>query len=292
MNTLDTDAVIPVTDSVTPLPGSGTGRPAATWHRARVLASTPHGRGHHFLRLEAPSIARTCQAGQFVMLTAARDEDTGPVLPRPMAVYARDPQAGTIDILLGVVGDGTRRLASFRPGERMLVVGPLGRGFRITRGTRRVLLVGRGIGTCSLTTVAQECTGTEVEIVAVASGRSADRVVGADVYRAAGVTRLHEVTDDTGSSEVTRLRDMLTADLDQAPPQQIMTCGSERLARLCEELGRRWAADVQVSLEAHMACGLGYCHGCATGTRSGPEESPLICADGPVFRLTHPDTDR
>ncbi|MFW6722542.1 dihydroorotate oxidase electron transfer subunit [Streptomyces sp. MAR4 CNY-716] len=292
MNTLDTDAVIPVTDSVTPLPGSGTDRPAATWHRAQVLASTPHGRGHHFLRLEAPSIARTCQAGQFVMLTAARDEDTGPVLPRPMAVYARNPQAGTIDILLGVVGDGTRRLAAFRPGERMLVVGPLGQGFRITRGTRRVLLVGRGIGTCSLTTVAQECVGTEVEIIAVASGRSADRVVGADVYRAAGVTRLHEVTDDTGSSEVTPLRDMLTADLDQAPPQQIMTCGSERLARLCEELGRRWAADVQVSLEAHMACGLGYCHGCATGTRSGPEESPLICADGPVFRLAHPDTDR
>ncbi|MFJ6661856.1 dihydroorotate oxidase electron transfer subunit [Streptomyces sp. NPDC091377] len=209
-----------------------------------------------------------------------------------MAVYGRNPQAGTLDILLGVVGDGTRRLASFRPGERMLVVGPLGRGFRIARRTTCVLLVGRGIGTCSLTTVAQECAGTEVEIVAVASGRSPDRVVGADVYRAAGVTRLHEVTDDTGSSSVTQLRDMLTANLDQAPPQQVMTCGSERLARLCEELGRRWTADVQVSLEAHMACGLGYCHGCATGTRSGPEESPLICTDGPVFRLTRSDTKR
>lgn len=290
MNTLDTEAGIPVRDRVTPLLGSGTGLPAPTWHRARVLASAPHGRGYHFLRLEAPSIARTCQAGQFVMLTAARDGDSGPVLPRPMAVYGRNPRAGTIDILLGVVGDGTRRLASFRPGERMLVVGPLGQGFRLARRTRRVLLVGRGIGTCSLTTVAQECAGTDVEIVAVASGRSADRVVGADVYRAAGVTRLHEVTDDTGSSDLTRLRDTLTGDLDQAPPQQIMTCGSERLARLCEELGRRWAADVQVSLEAHMACGLGYCHGCATGTRSGPEESPLICADGPVFRLTPPDT--
>ncbi|WLQ35434.1 dihydroorotate oxidase electron transfer subunit [Streptomyces castrisilvae] len=295
MNTLDitdTAAGVPVRDSVTPLSGSETDRPAPTWHRARVLASAPHGRGYHLLRLEAPSIARTCRAGQFVMLTAARDGDTGPVLPRPMAVYSRNPEAGTLDIVLGVVGDGTRRLASFRPGERMLVVGPLGQGFRIAPRTRRVLLVGRGIGTCSLTTVAQECAGTEVEIVAVASGRSADRVVGADVYRAAGVTRLHEVTDDTGSSDVTRLRAMLTADLDQAPPQQILTCGSERLARLCEELGQRWASDVQVSLEAHMACGLGYCHGCATGTRSGPEESPLICADGPVFRLTRPDTDR
>jgi len=45
---------------------------------------------------------------------------------------------------------------------------------------------------------------------------------------------------------------------------------------------------VQVSLEAHMACGLGYCHGCATGTRTADEESPLICRDGPVFRLVPP----
>lgn len=100
MNTLDTEAGIPVRDRVTPLLGSGTGLPAPTWHRARVLASAPHGRGYHFLRLEAPSIARTCQAGQFVMLTAARDGDSGPVLPRPMAVYGRNPRAGTIDILL------------------------------------------------------------------------------------------------------------------------------------------------------------------------------------------------
>ncbi|QHY97080.1 hypothetical protein SSPS47_18400 [Streptomyces sp. S4.7] len=34
--------------------------------------------------------------------------------------------------------------------------------------------------------------------------------MGADVYRAAGVKRLHEVTDDTGSSDLTRLRDTLT----------------------------------------------------------------------------------
>jgi dihydroorotate dehydrogenase electron transfer subunit len=93
------------------------------------------------------------------------------------------------------------------------------------------------------------------------------------------------VTDAEGTSDITHLRELLSSTLDSAPPQLILTCGSDRLAWLCRELADRWGAEVQVSLEAHMACGLGYCHGCATGTRSGPEESPLICKDGPVFRL-------
>ncbi|MEV8311732.1 dihydroorotate oxidase electron transfer subunit [Streptomyces flavidovirens] len=274
-----------VRDSVVPLASSQDERPVPTWHRATVLASRPHADRYHFLRLDAPSIARSCQAGQFVMLTAARDGERGPVLPRPMAIYSRDRQSGTVDIIFGVVGDGTRTLMSFRPGEKMLVVGPLGQGFRIHPGTRRILLAGRGIGSCSLTTVVQDCADTPVEVVAVASGRHANAVIGGEFYRAAGARRVYEVTDAAGTSTVDHLRQRLTTDLDDAAPQQIMTCGSERLARLCEELGSRWDADVQVSLEAHMACGLGYCHGCATGTRSGPEESPLICKDGPVFRF-------
>jgi dihydroorotate dehydrogenase electron transfer subunit len=41
-----------------------------------------------------------------------------------------------------------------------------------------------------------------------------------------------------------------------------------------------------VSLEAHMACGLGYCHGCSSGAPGLAEEAPLVCRDGPVFRCS------
>ncbi|MFF5987120.1 iron-sulfur cluster-binding protein [Prauserella flavalba] len=34
-----------------------------------------------------------------------------------------------------------------------------------------------------------------------------------------------------------------------------------------------------------MACGLGYCRGCAAGGGDGTQEAPLVCRDGPVFRL-------
>ncbi|MFJ3278457.1 iron-sulfur cluster-binding protein [Streptomyces halstedii] len=275
-----------VREAVTPIRPVSGARPAPSWHRARVLEHAPVADRYQYLCLEAPTIAATAQAGQFVMLTVARDNQQAPVLPRPMAIYRRDARAGTVEVVYGVVGDGTRQLTTFRPGERMLVVGPLGQGFALAPAARRILLVGRGIGTCSLTTVAQDLAGTSTEILAVASGRDATSVIGGPLYRGYGARTVHEVTDADGTSDIGTLRGMLTSDLDGDPPQQIMTCGSERLAHLCRELGDRWRADVQVSLEAHMACGIGYCHGCATGTRSGPEESPLICKDGPVFRYT------
>ncbi|HET6356864.1 dihydroorotate oxidase electron transfer subunit [Streptomyces sp.] len=266
-------------------PGLGSERVRPTWHHADVLNHSSVGDRYRHLRLHAPSVAGLTRPGQFVMLTAARDGEHGPVLPRPMAIYRRDAGAGTIEIVYGVVGSGTQQLSTFRAGERMLTVGPLGQGFHLDPTARRVLLVGRGIGTCSITTVAQELAGGATEILAVTSGRDERALIGAELYREYGASALYEITDTGGTSTVQALHERLTADLDANPPQQIMTCGSDRLAELCRTLGDRWAADVQVSLEAHMACGLGYCHGCASGTRGGPVESPLICKDGPVFRI-------
>lgn len=271
-----------VRDHVRPLPPASV--PAPTWHHAEVIEHRPAGDRYRYLRLAAATIAESARAGQFVMLTAARDGEAGPVLPRPMAIYRRDPEAGTIDIVYGVVGGGTRALAGFTEGETMLVVGPLGRGFQIPAGTRRVLLGGRGIGICSLTTVAQELANRPTEVFALSSARTPHALIGGDLYRACGAT-VAEVTDSAGTSSVDALRALLTTRLDATPPDLIMTCGSDRLAWMFRDLATRWHADVQVSLEAHMACGLGYCHGCASGTRGGPEESPLICADGPVFGL-------
>ncbi|MFE2644596.1 dihydroorotate oxidase electron transfer subunit [Streptomyces nigra] len=256
-----------------------------TWHHAEILAHTPAGDRYRHLSLHAPSVARLTRPGQFVMVTAARDGEHAPVLPRPMAIYRKDTDTGTVEIVYGVVGSGTKRLSSFGPGERLLTIGPLGRGFQLHPATHRVLLIGRGIGTCSLTTVAQDLADTPTEVLAVTSGRDERALIGGPLYREFGATTLYEVTDAARTSDVDALHRRLTTDLDDDPPGRILTCGSDRLAELSRTLGQRWTADVQVSLEAHMACGLGYCHGCASGSRNGPVESPLVCKDGPVFRL-------
>lgn len=283
-----TDPGVPIDEPTEPtpwnlvtLPPPAQARPTPTVSRSTILEHRPIADRYRFLRVEAPTIAERCRPGQFVMLTAAREHESAPVLPRPMAIYRTDA-AGTVDILYGVVGSGTERLAGFAVGETLTMVGPLGRWFDIGPDVSSVLLVGRGIGTCSLTTVAQR--HHDIGITAVTSGRHPGALIGADLYRGFGVRRLVEVTDADGTAAPESLFATLTADLDEAPPQLILTCGSKRLTRLCERLAQRWdGCRVQVSVEAHMACGLGYCHGCASGARSEGVESPLVCKDGPVF---------
>lgn len=254
--------------------------------RATVVSHGHVADRYWHLRLAAPQIAAAAQPGQFVMLTIARETEVGPVLPRPMAIYGVDVDAGIVDVMYGVVGAGTRRLTTFRRGEVLLTVGPLGRGFVMRQSTERILLIGRGIGTCSLTSLAFEARARGIDTVAVDSARNAHSLIADRAYRAAAVRRVIQVTDADATSDPQRLRKVLTQECGPRPPQQIFVCGSNRLIRLSTELGDLWGAEVQASLEAHMACGLGYCHGCSSGQRTGESEAPLICRDGPVFKWT------
>lgn len=268
------------------LPAFGAGAPVSA---APLLVYAPvvaHARvtpEYWLLTLEAPEMARRAQPGQFAMLTLAREGENAPVLPRPMALYLWDTAAGTVQVLYRIVGEGTRALSTWRPGEIMASVGPLGRGFALLPGTRSCLLVGRGIGICSLTALAREAAHRGISVHAISSARRRDSLIGRDLYEAVGVRTLTEVVDEDGSSALHALRPRLEDLLRQRPVDQVFVCGSERLLALAADLGGRAGARVQVSLEAHMACGLGYCHGCSTGHPGLAEEAPLVCKDGPVF---------
>jgi dihydroorotate dehydrogenase electron transfer subunit len=251
---------------------------------ATVVSNEEIAPGAWRIRLDAPSIARAAQPGQFAMLTVARRGESVPVLPRPMALYAWDGPRGTIDVVYRVVGEGTRALTTWQPDESMTTVGPLGRPFQLDAATRSILLLGRGIGICSLTGLASAAREAGIEVDAVVSARERRALIGSDDFARLEVATLTEVTDDEGSSEVARLGGQLATLASGSPRwQQVFVCGSERLMRLATEVARASNASVQVSIEARMACGLGFCHGCATGIVGASEESPLVCVDGPVF---------
>lgn len=259
--------------------------PAPQLDHAMVLTNVHVADRYWRLRVLSPRITSIARPGQFVMITVADTGETGPVLPRPMAIYSTIPEAGTFDILYGIVGDGTKALSRRRVGATLTAVGPLGRGFEIAPQTERLLLVGRGIGTCSLTLVAQAAAKRGIEVTALDSARTAHALVADGEYVRVGVQRRFQVYDSDGSSEVSHVRDLLRDAYGDTGPDQVFTCGSQRLTVLADELAGHWDADLQVSLEAHMACGLGYCHGCASGERTPTAETPLICREGPVFRL-------
>ena len=272
-------------------------RPQPVWDDAEVLVHEPVGERYRRLVLASDTIAATAQAGQFVMITVPPHAGDTILLPRPMAIHRRRPattdRPGTIELIYGVVGRGTRALAAVPVGGTLQVTGPLGRGFEYPVGTRSALLIGRGVGICGVMGAAEDAAAAGIRTTMVLSGRNADQLLGRSDSAELGV-RVIEATDDDGTSDLTalgaRLRghfDAATAEKDR--PDVIMVCGAGVLARLAAELGAHWGVPVQASLEAHMACGLGYCHGCAAPVRTDPSvEGPLVCADGPVFDAAIP----
>ena len=267
-------------------------RPEPVWDDARVLEHTAVGERYRRLLLSTGTIARTALAGQFLMITVPPSGGERILLPRPMAIHRRHPEAGTVEVIYGVSGRGTTALADVAVGAGLLVTGPLGRGFEFPEGARTALLIGRGVGVCAIMGSVEDAAARGIHATVVLSGRTLSDLIGVADCAELGAAVI-PVTDDDGSSAIPALTARLRAEFRAAPPAVILVCGAGVLARLAAELGAEWEVPVQVSLEAHMACGLGYCHGCAAPVATDPEtEGPLVCVDGPVFDAVLPAASR
>ncbi|GAA2339637.1 hypothetical protein [Dactylosporangium salmoneum] len=264
-------------------------RPEPTCEPAIIVSHARLSPAIFRLVLHAPHITASAQAGQFVMLSVPEVAGRVIQLPRPMAIHRRHRDAGDIEVIYNVQGPGTDALSRAREGGTLLVTGPLGRGFDIPGTATSLLLIGRGIGICSFMTLVEDAAGAAIASTAVLSARTGDRVIGRSDCDQLGAKAI-PVTDSDGSSSVEAVDRTLTGEFAGRPPGLIVVCGSQRLTELAMDLSARWQVPLQVSLEAHMACGLGYCHGCAIPyTGDSFREGPLVCHDGPVFavRSTH-----
>ncbi|MDR2631713.1 MAG: dihydroorotate dehydrogenase, partial [Spirochaetaceae bacterium] len=76
--------------------------------------------------------------------------------------------------------------------------------------------------------------------------------------------------------------------LDPARYAAIYACGPPPMLRAVAALAKQGGVPCFVSLERHMACGVGACLGCTVQTRQG---SRRCCADGPIFNGEDLDFD-
>jgi len=250
---------------------------------AEVVGNRSEGRGSRRLVLRVDGWPGSLP-GQFVMLSpgalpAASRSD--PLLPRPMAVYRVWGQDGgaDVEILYKITGRGTALLAQATPGERVRLVGPLGRGFPEPEPGHRVLLVGGGTGTASLYELAGRAS--RVAPVSVLLGaRSRDDLMAVEDFKDLGVD-LHLVTEDGSTAERGLVTEPLVALLDGDPGAVVYACGPTPMMRRCAELAVERSRPCWVSLENPMACGFGVCLGCAVPRKQGG--FALVCRDGPVF---------
>ena len=264
------------------MPRSGLSGAPVTFTEAPIISNEEEAPEHFLMRVHAPDLA-VGAPGQFAVIRPSAGGENHPLLPRPMAIYRYFPNEGDAELVYRVVGEGTAAMARRRPGETAEIVGPAGRGFTISDETRGILIVGRGIGVCSLTALVDAAKSRGVATHALLSGRMPEVVLGADVVGEAGGESLC-VSDSEGTSGIDNARSWIEGVIGGGDIGQAFVCGSNRLIELTAGLTEEAGIETYVSLEAHMACGIGYCHSCATGAFGDSQESPLVCRDGPVFR--------
>ena len=226
------------------------------------------------LVVKAPKIAAQCAPGQFVMVRLTQLAD--PLLRRPISIAGADAEAGTLTLICRIVGRGTDLLSMIRPGELLDIMGPLGRGFDLTG--KRPLLVGGGIGLAPLLYVAASYCPEPVEVLA--GGRTCEELFWTKLFEET-CQAVHVTTDDGSLGICGTCADALPDILKNGQYDMVMTCGPRPMMQRVAVEAAKFGIRTQISLEEHMACGLGACRSCTCSAADG--ETRQVCKDGPVF---------
>jgi dihydroorotate dehydrogenase electron transfer subunit len=264
--------------------------------------------------LDAPDIASSAQPGQFITVCCE-----GLVLRRPFSVHqvsslsspstGEDSGEGEIAILFQVVSKGTFWLSQQQAGNKIDVLGPLGKGFNIVPGSKNLLLLGGGIGIAPLIFLAQYASpqyqvtlihgaSTAAQIypflslpLTINSSPSKGEEKGEgekqrNLLSLPSGVRFIPVTEDGTLGSKGMVTDILPDFLDWA--DQVFACGPVDMYKAMAEMSLRAKRSnlklkrCQVSLEVRMGCGIGACYSCTINTKYGLKK---VCRDGPVFEM-------
>lgn len=251
---------------------------------ARVVGTTAVAEQTWWLELESPGIARASRPGQFVMIGWGLDSPGLFMLPRPFSVGWRSPD-GRIGLLLRIYGTGTRRMASLRPGETMLLLGPLGRPFD-TGEERAIVCVAGGVGLAPFLFLASEERRRGRRVRLLYGERAGDWVFDPALIEELTGGAPEVWTEDGGVGRRGLVVDGLElgARDEAGRPPVLLACGPTPMLRVVAAMAEAAGVDLQVSVEENMGCGVGTCQGCVV--RGADGRWIKSCVEGPVFRAS------
>jgi dihydroorotate dehydrogenase electron transfer subunit len=241
---------------------------------------------YNAMTIVAPGIAERTKPGHFVALQVGGPESSM-LLRRAFAIYdvkERGVYGGTVEFVFSVHGKGTAWLAARRPQDKLDVVGPLGRPFRLPKTRVNATLVGGGYGSAPLLPLARALRDRGCRVDFVLGAASIDRLFGQlDAKRMS--SSIAVTTDDGSLGEQGRVSDVLPQVLDRTGCDVIYACGPMAMLRAVSELAAQRGIPAQVAVEESMACGIGVCMTCVLPVIGDDGVSRMVrsCVEGPVF---------
>jgi len=206
--------------------------------------------------LYCPEIARSAEPGQFVHLRVEDREE--PLLRRPFSIYRVENEK--IEILYKVVGRGTKILSQKGKRERIDLLGPLGKGFKMNSTVKRVILVAGGVGVAPLYFLASRCAAAKVqEIIVFLGAEDKKRLLCEEEFKGLGA-KVKVATENGSRGFKGLISDLFARWLSSGQllsESLICACGPLPMLRKIASLSKRRKAVCYVSLEQRMGCGIG-----------------------------------
>lgn len=228
----------------------------------------------------APELARQAAPGQFVHLRVG-DTDA-PLLRRPISIADVDKAQGTITLLYRVVGKGTEILSRVPVETHIDLMGPLGRGFSQGAGLKNVLVIGGGIGVAPLVYLTRALVSQGVYVQALLGAANSHHLLGRNRLQKLGA-QVSCATEDGSVGLKGRVTGLLPEALANRKYDFFYACGPMGMLQALQDIVQANHLDGELSLEAHMACGIGACLGCAHPVKRSDHTYAKVCVDGPVF---------
>lgn len=222
------------------------------------------------LTFASPKMAAQARPGQFVHLRPA-----GPgslFLRRPFSIHR--VKGKTISILYRVVGSGTSLLSDLPRGTVLDVLGPLGKGFMISKHYSDHVILAGGMGLAPMQFLADRLKGMKLNT------RLFYGCSGKKELLPCPVPGRIIATDDGSCGDKGFVTDAFLTRLEKYRMPMVYACGPWPMLKQTALICRQYGIDCQVSLEAFMACGVGACQGCVV---KGVKEYLTVCRQGPVF---------
>jgi dihydroorotate dehydrogenase electron transfer subunit len=258
--------------------------------KVKILSRKEVAPNIYLMKLNAPEIAQEALPGQFIHIRCSKD--SYPLLRRPLSIHRADKEKGEIFILFQVIGEGTKLLADRTIGDDLDIMGPIGNGFNIYPKSKKIMIVGGGIGVAPLLALCEESIRQGKEVRILIGALKKELVIGEENFRNLGA-KVDVATDDGSYKYKGLVTDLLERAIKEGwLADQIFACGPKPMLRKIVEISLDNHIDCQVSLEERMACGIGACLGCVCKIKAKEKNNnqnqikyiyKRVCVDGPVF---------
>ena len=229
--------------------------------------------------------AKEAVAGQFISVYC---HDKTKMLPRPISICEINKEESTLRIVYRVVGGGTEEMSTYKAGDDIDIIGPLGNGFMQREG-KKAILIGGGIGIPPMVGLAESLNKSAIEsglepkeYVQVVAGYRDELFLTEEMESKAS---LHIATEDGSTGTKGTVIDAIK---EQAVTGDVIyACGPTPMLKAIKEYAMENNIECQISLEERMACGIGACLACVCKSKEKDHHTNVnnkrICKDGPVF---------